>query len=156
VTTFDASSDDRPLDSAARADEERRREEKEGRVRRFRGQLGGLLDPEAALRRGQSLVTEVTRGTKDEVVRLISAEVRNFLDKMDAVDLLQQVIAGLTIDVNMQVRVSRDERGLQPEITRGTSKIRTGSPRGDGSERAAESRTADPRSGDAGGGAEDR
>lgn len=82
---------------------------------RFRTRLGeqltGLLDPEATFRRGQEVIGGVTRGTKEELVRIFSAEVRNFLDKMDAVDLLQQVVHGLTVDVKMQVRFSRSPDG---------------------------------------------
>lgn len=90
-------------------------------------QLSGLLDPEAALRRGQGLVTGVTQATKDEAMRIISAEVRNFLDGMDIADLAQQVISGLVVDVNMQVRFSREDPNgpAQPTITRNETKIRT-------------------------------
>lgn len=95
------------------------------RFQRLGEQLTGLLDPEAAFRRGSGIVTGVTQATKDELIRIVSAEVRNFLDKMDAADLLQQVIAGLVIDVNMQVRFSRQGDGpAQPEITRNEAKIR--------------------------------
>ena len=99
--------------------------EKGSRFGRLSEQLTGLLDPEAAFRRGSGLVTGITQTTKEELVRIISAEVKNFLDKMDAADLLQQVIAGLVIDVNMQVRFSRQGDGpAQPEITRQEAKIR--------------------------------
>lgn len=99
--------------------------EKGSRFQRLGEQLTGLLDPEAAFRRGSGIVAGVTQATKEEVVRVISAEVKNFLDKMDAADLLQQVIAGLVIDVNMQVRFSREGDGpAQPEITRQEAKIR--------------------------------
>ncbi len=88
-------------------------------------QLSGLLDPETALRRGQGLVTGMTQATKDEFVRIVSAETRNFLDKMDAADLLQQVIAGLTIDITAQIKFSRSGDGpAQPEITKQEAKIR--------------------------------
>lgn len=99
--------------------------EQRRRFQRLGDQLSGLLDPESAFRRGQGLVTGVTQATKDEVVRIVSAETRNFLDGMDVADLLQQVIAGLTIDINMQVKFSRTDDGLaQPEITRQEAKIR--------------------------------
>jgi len=99
---------------------------REGRWARLGEQLSGFLDPEAALRRGQGLVTGVTQATKDEAMRIISAEVRNFLDGMDIADLAQQVIAGLVVDVNMQVRFSRDDDGIaQPNITRNETTIRT-------------------------------
>ena len=99
--------------------------EQRRRFQRLGEQLTGLLDPEAAFRRGSGLVTGVTQATKEELVRIVSAEMRNFLDKMDAADLIQQVIAGLVIDVNMQVRFSRQGDGpAQPEITRNEAKIR--------------------------------
>lgn len=116
---------DEPEDGDEPIDDPHR--EKGRRFARLGEQLTGLLDPEAAFRRGSGIVTGVTQATKEEFVRIVSAEMRNFLDKMDAADLLQQVIAGLVIDVNMQVRFSRDEDGrAQPEITRQDAKIRLG------------------------------
>lgn len=87
----------------------------------FRRKLGeglaGLLDPEGALGKGKELVTGVTQATKNELVRMISAEVRQFLDGMDTVDLLQRVIAGLVIDVKAEIRFSIDPEGqLKPTI----------------------------------------
>jgi hypothetical protein len=87
----------------------------------FRRKLGeglaGLLDPDGAIGKGKDLVTGVTSATKNEVVRMISAEVRQFLDGMDTVELLQQVIAGLVIDVKAEVRFSIDPEGqLKPAI----------------------------------------
>jgi len=106
------------------------RRERGSRFQRLGEQLTGLLDPEAAFRRGSGLITGVTQTTKEELVRIISAEVKNFLDKMDAAELMQQVIAGLVIDVNMQVRFSRQGDGpAQPEITRNEAKIRLGDER---------------------------
>jgi hypothetical protein len=95
------------------------------RFSRLGEQLTGLLDPEAAFRRGQSMVSGVTSATKEELMRIVSAEVRSFLDKMDAADLIQQVIAGLVVDVNMQVRFSRDDpdKPAQPHITRSETKV---------------------------------
>lgn len=81
----------------------------------FRRKLGeglaGLLDPDGALGRGKEIVTGVTSATKNEVVRMISAEVRQFLDGMDTVDLLQRVVAGLVIDVKAEIRFSVDADG---------------------------------------------
>ncbi len=95
------------------------------RFSRLGEQLTGLLDPESAFRRGQNMVSGVTNATKEEFMRIVSAEVRSFLDKMDAADLIQQVIAGLVVDVNMQVRFSRDDpKGpAQPHITKSETKI---------------------------------
>jgi len=113
---------DEPHDGPDRDDDEPR---EPNRFQRLSGQLTGLLDPEGAFRRGSGLVTGVTQATKEELVRIVSAEMRNFLDKMDAADLIQQVIAGLVIDVNMQVKFSREGNGpAQPEITRNEAKIR--------------------------------
>lgn len=113
----DEPDDDEPGDEGHR--------EKGSRFQRLGEQLTGLLDPEAAFRRGSGLVTGITQTTKEELVRIISGEVKNFLDKMDAADLLQQVIAGLQIDVNMQVRFSRQADGaVQPEVTRQDAKVR--------------------------------
>src|SRR5688572_9525731 len=104
----DEPDDDEPGDEGPR--------EKGSRFQRLGEQLTGLWDPESAFRRGSGLVAGVTQATKEELVRVISAEVKNFLDKMDAADLLQQVIAGLVIDVSMQVRFSREGDGpAKPE-----------------------------------------
>ena len=61
--------------------------EPDGAFRRFGdGLLGNLLgDSSAAIKRGQGLVTGVAQGTKEELVRMISAEVRAQLG--DAVGL---------------------------------------------------------------------
>ena len=101
-------------------------EEKRGAFTRLGEQITGLLDREGALRRGQDLVAGVTAATKDEIIRLVSAEVRNFLEKMDAVELAQQVIAGLVVDVQMQVRFSRSEDGLpKAQVARHDTQIRS-------------------------------
>ncbi len=94
------------------------------RLGRLGEQLTGLLDPEAALRKGQDLVSGVTQATKEELMRIATSELRSFLDKMDAVDLLQQVISGLVVDVHMQVKFSRSADGTaQPKITKQSSQI---------------------------------
>jgi hypothetical protein len=112
---------DEPDDDAG--DDEPR--ERGSRFARLGEQITGLLDPEAAFRRGSGLVTGVTQATKEELVRIISAETKNFLDKMDAAELMQEVIAGLVIDVSMQVRFSRRDGGPpQPEVTHNEAKIR--------------------------------
>lgn len=99
------------------------------RFGRLGEQISGLLDPESALRRGQDLVTGVTQATKEELMRIVSAEVRSFLDKIDAVDMLQQVVAGLVVDVNMQVRFSRAADGMaQARVTKQDTQIRTKEP----------------------------
>ncbi len=100
--------------------------EERNRFQRLGEQISGLLDPESALRRGQGLVSGVTSTTKNEITRIVGAEVRNFLDKMDIADLAQQIIAGLQVDVNMTVKFSRDENGrAQPEVTRSDASVST-------------------------------
>lgn len=101
-----------------------------GRFSRLGEQLTGFLDPESAFRRGSDLVTGVTQATKDEVIRIVGSEVRNFLDKMDAAELMQQVIAGLVVDVTMQVRFSLDPKSgrAQPEITKQKTRLRNSGP----------------------------
>jgi hypothetical protein len=96
------------------------------RFQRLGDQLSGLLDPEAALRRGAGLVTGASQATKEELMRIVGAEVRGFLDKMDIADLAQQIIAGLVVDVHMTVKFSRDESGqTQPKITRAEADVRS-------------------------------
>ena len=107
-----------PRDDGARGDR--------NRFQRLGEQLSGLLDPEAAIRRGAGLVTGVSQATKEELMRIVGAEVRGFLDKMDIADLAQQIIAGLTVDVHMTVKFSMDEDGkAQPQITRSEADVRT-------------------------------
>ena len=95
------------------------------RFQRLGEQISGLLDPESALRRGQGIVTGVTQATKEELMRIVGAEVRGFLDKMDFADLAQQIIAGLVVDVHMTVKFSRDENGqTQPTLTKAEADVR--------------------------------
>lgn len=112
--------------------------------RRLSEGLTGLLDPDGALGKGKDYVTGVTQATKAEVVRVISAEVRNFLDGMDTVDLMQRVIAGLVIDVKAEIRFSVDPQGqLKSSVTTKESEVRTTEerPRAD-SKPAAAAKTA--------------
>ena len=94
--------------------------------RKLSDSLTGLLDPDGALGKGKNFVTGVSQATKTEVVRMVSAEVRNFLDGMDTVDLLQRVISGLVIDVKTEIRFSIDPQGqLRPTMTTKESEIRS-------------------------------
>ena len=131
-------SDDEYPDEAEGAEQEFRREGR-NRFQRLGDQITGLFDPEAAIRRGQEMVTGVTQATKDEVVRIVGAEVHNFLDKMDVAELAQEIIAGLVVDINVQVRFSKDEGApVQPEVTRAQTKIGTNHAQGRGKPRGAE------------------
>jgi hypothetical protein len=118
-------SSDREGHSASDAREGGERDEGEGRDERDRSRrrLGDSListilgDSSAAFKRGQGLVTGVAQGTKEELVRMISAEVRGFLDKMDAADLVQEIVSGLVIEMKTEIRFRRSDDGrLEPEI----------------------------------------
>lgn len=115
--------EDESPDEPDGSDQDRSREAR-NRFQRLGDQLTGLFDPESAIRRGQEMVTGATQATKDEVVRIVGAEVHNFLDKMDVAELAQEIIAGLVVDINVQVRFSKDEGApVQPEVTRAETKI---------------------------------
>lgn len=115
--------EDSAPDATARGDKAEERDEHEpDRDRSFR-KLGDSLissiwgDSSAAFKRGQGLVTGVAQGTKEELVRMISHEVRGFLDKMDAADLMQEIVSGLVIEMKTEIRFRRDETGrLEPDI----------------------------------------
>lgn len=111
---------EREVDGDDASGYEREDEERQHRRRGRKlaeGLLSGLLEGGAAFRRGQDRVTGVAQGTKDELLRLVGAEVRNFLDRMDAVDLMQQVVSGLTIDVHASISIRRDADGkLKSEV----------------------------------------
>ncbi len=90
--------------------------------------LTGLLDPDGALGKGKDFVTGVSQATKTEVVRMVSAEVRNFLDGMDTKELMQSVIAGLVIDVKAEIRFSIDPNGqLKTSMSTKDSEVRNAS-----------------------------
>ena len=103
--------------------------------------LTGLLDPDGALGKGKDFVTGVSQATKTELVRMVSAEVRNFLDGMDTVELMQRVIAGLVVDVKAEIRFSIDPNGqLKSSMTTKESEVRS----------ATDERTKKPRNPEAG------
>jgi hypothetical protein len=94
-------------------------DERSRAFRRFGNDLLSNLigDSSAAIRRGQGLVTGVAQDTKEELVRMISAEVRGFLDKMDAADLVQEIVSGLVIEMKTEIRFRRAEDGkLEPQF----------------------------------------
>jgi hypothetical protein len=107
-------------------DDDAERRGERNRFQRIGDQLQGLLDPEAAFRRGTGIVTGVSKATRDELMRIVGAEVRRFLDNMDIADLAQEIIAGLVVDVHMQVKFSRDEDGkTQPVVTKSDASVRS-------------------------------
>lgn len=88
---------------------------------RFKRMLSDLLDSGAALRRGsQEIVTGVAVGTKDELVRMATGEIRGFLEKLDVADIVQDIVAGLVIEVKAEIKFSRD-----PNTGKITSKVTT-------------------------------
>lgn len=115
-------------DGSRSADEAKEGEERAKAFRRFGDNLLTNLigDSSAAFRRGQGLVTGVAQGTKEELVRMISAEVRGFLDKMDAVELVQSVVSGLVIEMKTEIRFKRAADGkLEAQVDGGETKVRT-------------------------------
>jgi hypothetical protein len=137
--TTDATEKDQDGPSEAPEDDEQRASDAEeegpdagGRRASFRGRLGdglfnSLLDSGSAIKRGQDIVTGLAGGTKEEIVRIVGSEVRGFLDKMDIVDLAQEVVSGLVIDVNAQIRFRRDAEGkLQPDVSKRKTSLRSG------------------------------
>jgi len=99
-------------------DEDEYDDDRHSSFRRRLGEgLAGLLDPDGALGKSKGYVSDLASGTKSEVVRMVSAEVRSFLDGMDTVDLMQQVIAGLVIDVEARVKFSLDPEAKKLQST---------------------------------------
>jgi hypothetical protein len=118
----DARDHDEPKPGETRVD----REERERSFRRLGDALIANLwgDSSAAFKRGQGLVTGVAQGTKEELVRMISHEVRGFLDKMDAADLVQEIVSGLVIEMKTEIRFRRDESGrLEPDVRTSDTKV---------------------------------
>jgi hypothetical protein len=88
---------------------------------RFKRMLSDLIDSGAALRRGsQEIVTGVAVGTKEELVRIATGEIRGFLEKLDVADIVQDIVAGLVIEVKAEIKFSRD-----PSTGKLTSKVTT-------------------------------
>ena len=55
---------------------------------------------------------------------MIAHEVRGFLDKMDAADLVQEIVSGLVIEMKTEIRFRRDEEGrLEPDIRTAPAKV---------------------------------
>ena len=95
--------------------------EEEGRARtqaRVRRVLADLFDSGQAIRKGsQDLVAGVALATKEEALRIVTSEIRGFLDKLDVVDLTQQMMEGLVVDIHTKVRFERSGDGkLRPEV----------------------------------------
>lgn len=119
--------DERGKDASSESDEERRRrEERERTFRRLGDSLISSIwgDASAGIKRGQGVVAGVAQDTKEELVRMISQEVRGFLDKMDAADLVQEIVSGLVIEMKTEIRFKRDESGrVEPDIRTTDTKV---------------------------------
>ena len=117
--------DPEPRDGDESREERDTVERERGRRRLGDSLIGSLFgDSTAAFKRGQGLVTGVAQGTKEELIRIFSHEVRGFLDKMDAVDLVQQIVSGLVIEMKTEIRFRRDESGrLEPEVRTTDTKV---------------------------------
>jgi hypothetical protein len=119
VTENEPGDGEEPDSKDAQAGEAGRGEPQKDGIRRKLAEqiIAGLIDSGSKIRRGQDLVTGVAQGTKEELVKLVGAEVRGFLDKMDIVDLAQNVVEGLVVEVKTEIRFRRDEEGkLQPVV----------------------------------------
>ncbi|MGB1699593.1 MAG: hypothetical protein ACPHRO_06560 [Nannocystaceae bacterium] len=122
------------------------RDEEDGGARsqaRLRKVLTDLFDSGQSLRRGsQDLVSGVAMATKEEALRIITSEIRGFLDKMDVADLMQQIVEGLVVDVHTKIRFERAGDGeVRPTVGETRTEISTRK-RPDGG--AAETKRADP------------
>jgi hypothetical protein len=126
VSDPDHRDDDPELHAGDEPREEREGGERDRGFRRLGDSLIGSLfgDSTAAFKRGQGLVTGVAQGTKEELVRIFSQEVRGFLDKMDAADLVQQIVSGLVIEMKTEIRFRRDESGrIEPDVRTSETKV---------------------------------
>lgn len=115
-----------PADGREDAEPRGPREERDRSFRRLGDSLISSIwgDSSAAFKRGQGLVTGVAQDTKEELVRMISAEVRGFLDKMDAADLVQEIVSGLVIEMKTEIRFSRSDDGrLEPDVRTSEAKL---------------------------------
>lgn len=64
--------------------------------------------------------------TKEEALRIITSEIRGFLDKMDVADLMQQIVEGLVVDVHTKIRFERASDGeVRPTMDKTRTEIST-------------------------------
>ena len=55
--------------------------------------------------------------TKEEALRIVTSEIRGFLDKLDVADLTQQMLEGLVVDIHTKIKFERSGDGtLRPEV----------------------------------------
>ena len=87
--------------------------------------LGALLVSESVVREvvkelpaeAANRLVQGTKDTKNEVLRLAGAEVKNFLEHLDLVGVFSDVLERMDVDVQLKVRFKRNEAGeLEPEV----------------------------------------
>lgn len=119
--------------------QERGRKEKASRgVRRLLAEriLAGLSESGDVIRRGQGLVSDVAQTTRDEVRRIAAAELRGLVDELDLSELIQDVVAGMVVEVKGEIRFRKSEEGVVPEIRHQEAKLRRDSESDDDTEPA--------------------
>ena len=57
-----------------------------------------------------------TEKAKDDVLEVVKAELRRFLDKKDWQDHLRELLKGTTIEVKAKVRISKDDGSVLTDI----------------------------------------
>lgn len=91
----------------------------------FRTGLGALMVSESVLREvvkelpaeAANRLVQGTKDTKNEVMRLAGAEVKNFLEHLDLVGIFSDVLERMDVDVQLKVRFKRNDAGeLEPEV----------------------------------------
>ena len=125
---------DDPNDRERKSESEERQHRARSGFRRSLGDklLSGLFESGEVLRRGQGIVSEVAQVTKGELVRIVGAEVRTFLDKVDVSDLVQEIMSGLVLEVKTEVRFTRDSTGkIRPKAQETQTRFRSSSNRSD-------------------------
>ena len=87
--------------------------------------LGALLVSESVVREvvkelpaeAANRLVQGTKDTKNEVLRLAGAEVKNFLEHLDLVGVFSDVLERMDVDVQLKVRFKRNEEGeLEPQV----------------------------------------
>ena len=87
--------------------------------------LGALLVSESVVREvvkelpaeAANRLLQGTKDTKNEVMRLAGAEVKNFLEHLDLVGVFSDVLERMDVDVQLKVRFKRNEEGeLEPQV----------------------------------------
>jgi len=73
----------------------------------------------------KKFIVDQAKRRKSELTDILSAEIKNFLNKINVHEELQKALAGLIIDVNATLRV--DHKGKAVQVTKSRTKRRKGS-----------------------------